>query len=69
MHLSELLALQFHLPSIPRVVALLLNELDQPEVDLKKVNQLIATDPALTTRRISSSSAAASTVCPRHWPC
>ena len=50
MHLSELLALQFHLPSIPRVVALLLNELDQPEVDLKKVNQLIATDPALTTR-------------------
>ena len=50
MNLSELLALEFHLPSIPRVVALLLNELDQPEVDLKKVNQLIATDPALTTR-------------------
>ncbi len=50
MNLSELLAQQFHLPSIPKVVALLLNELDRPEVDLKKVNQLISTDLALTTR-------------------
>ena len=50
MNLSALLAQQFHFPSIPRVVALLLNELDQPEVDLKKINLLISTDPALTTR-------------------
>ena len=50
MKLNDLLARQFTLPSIPKVVALLLNELDRPEVDLKKVNRLIATDPALTTR-------------------
>lgn len=50
MNLTELLARQFHLPSIPKVVALLLNELDRHEVDLKKVNQLISSDPALTTR-------------------
>lgn len=50
MKLSELLARQFHLPSIPRVVALLLNALDHGEVDLKKITQLIGTDPALTTR-------------------
>ncbi len=50
MNLTELLAGQFNLPSIPKVVALLLNELDRHEVDLKKVNQLIGSDPALTTR-------------------
>jgi HD-like signal output (HDOD) protein len=50
MNINELLVRQFNLPSIPRVVALLLNELDRPEVDLKKVNQLIGTDPALTTQ-------------------
>jgi len=50
MKLNALLAGQFNLPSIPKVVALLLNELDRHEVDLQKVNQLISTDPALTTR-------------------
>ena len=50
MNLKELLAGQFNLPSIPKVVALLLTELDRLEVDLKKVNHLISTDPALTTR-------------------
>lgn len=50
MKLSALLELQFNLPSIPKVVALLLNELDRPEIDLKKITQLISTDPALTTR-------------------
>ena len=50
MVLSELLEQQFHLPSIPKVVALLLDELKRPEVDLLKVTQLISTDPALTTR-------------------
>ena len=34
----------------PKVVALLLSELDRDEPDLKKVTQLISTDPALTTR-------------------
>jgi HD-like signal output (HDOD) protein len=32
------------------VVALLLSELERKEVDLRKVTQLISTDPALTTR-------------------
>jgi HD-like signal output (HDOD) protein len=50
MNLSELLQQNFNLPSIPKVVALLLVELDRPEADLKKINQLISTDPALTTR-------------------
>jgi HD-like signal output (HDOD) protein len=58
MELSELLAMQFNLPSIPRVVALLLFELERPEPDLQKITQLISTDPALTTRllEISNSS-------------
>jgi len=49
MNLNDLLARQFNFPSIPRVVALLLNALDQPEVDLQRVSQLTSTDPALTT--------------------
>lgn len=56
--LHALLASQFTLPSIPKVVALLLSELDRDEPDLKKITQLISTDPALTTRllRVSNSS-------------
>jgi HD-like signal output (HDOD) protein len=50
MKLGELLEKQFILPSVPKVVALLLVELDRPEVSLHKINQLISTDPALTTR-------------------
>ncbi|MEY4344724.1 MAG: hypothetical protein RL032_556 [Pseudomonadota bacterium] len=50
MKLSVLLEQQFNLPSIPKVVALLLVELDRPEVDLKRINQLIARDLALTVR-------------------
>lgn len=50
MNLNALLKQQFHLPSIPKLVALLLNELERPEVDLHKVTRLISTDPALTTR-------------------
>jgi HD-like signal output (HDOD) protein len=50
MKIQDLLDKQFVLPSIPKVVALLLTELDHPEVDLRKVTRLISTDPALTTR-------------------
>src|SRR5450830_579909 len=50
MKLKALLASQFVLPSIPRVAALLLSELERDEPDLKKITQLISTDPALTTR-------------------
>ena len=55
MKLKTLLASQFDLPSIPKVVALLLNELEREEPDLKKVSQLISTDPALTTRLLQLS--------------
>lgn len=48
--LDELLASNEALPSIPKVIALLLNELDQPEPDLRKISQLINTDPVLATR-------------------
>ena len=54
MELNALLASQFVLPSIPKVVALLLNELERDEPDLKKVTQLISTDPALTTRLLQT---------------
>ncbi len=50
MELQALLAAQFVLPSIPQVIALLLAELERETPDLKKVSQLISTDPALTTR-------------------
>lgn len=55
MKLNVLLASQFVLPSIPKVVALLLSELDRDEPDLKKVTQLISTDLALTTRLLQLS--------------
>ena len=50
MELKTLLASQFVLPSIPKVVALLLSQLESAEPDLKAITQLISTDPALTTR-------------------
>jgi len=55
MELNALLASQFVLPSIPKVVALLLSELTHDEPDLKKVSQLVSTDPALTTRLLQLS--------------
>ncbi len=55
MELNALLGSQFNLPSIPKVVALLLSELDRDEPDLKKITQLISTDPALTTRLLQIS--------------
>ncbi len=50
MELNALLASPIVLPSIPKVVALLLSELDRDVPDLKNITQLISTDPALTTR-------------------
>jgi len=50
MTLEELLASNAALPSIPKVIALLLNELDQTEPDLRKITQLINTDPVLASR-------------------
>lgn len=50
MQLSDLLELPFTPPSVPRVVALLLSELERAEPDLMRVTQIIATDPSLTAR-------------------
>lgn len=55
MLLQDLLASPFVLPSIPKVVALLLSELEREEPDLKKISQLISTDPALTARLLQLS--------------
>ena len=50
MELKALLAIQFALPSIPKVLALLLSELGRAPADLLKVTQLVGTDPSLTVR-------------------
>lgn len=50
MKFEELLASRGSLPSIPKVIALLLNELGREEPDLRKITQMINTDPVLTTR-------------------
>lgn len=50
MTLNDLLATPLALPTIPKVAALLLSDLSRDEPDLKKITQLISTDPALTTR-------------------
>ena len=48
MHLEDLLDSQLALPSIPRVIALVLSELNRDEPDLRKISKEIGTDPALT---------------------
>ncbi|WP_295960971.1 HDOD domain-containing protein [Rhodoferax sp.] len=58
MELKELLASEAALPSIPKAVALLLSELARPEPDLRKLGQLIGTDPALTTRLLTLANSA-----------
>lgn len=50
MELNALLARSATLPSLPRVVALLMNELAQPDPNLRRINQLLGTDPALAAR-------------------
>jgi HD-like signal output (HDOD) protein len=58
MTLEELLASSGALPSIPKIIALLLNELDQQEPDLRKISQLINTDPVLTSRLLQLANSA-----------
>lgn len=55
--LKDLLQLPFNVPSIPRVVAVLLTELDKPVPDLRKITQHISTDPALTLRLLQTANA------------
>jgi HD-like signal output (HDOD) protein len=58
MTLEELLDAGGALPSIPKIIALLLNELGRPEPDLRRISQLINTDPALTSRLLQLANSA-----------
>lgn len=49
MELSVLLDAPIVLPSIPKVIALLLSELRREPPDLRQITQLISADPVLTT--------------------
>ncbi len=57
MELSALLSPRFVIPSAPRLVALLLAELAQQRPDLRRIDQFISTDPALTTRVLQAANA------------
>jgi HD-like signal output (HDOD) protein len=48
MDLNQLLESPLSLPHVPRVVALLLFQLEQPQPDLMRVTQLVSSDPGLT---------------------
>lgn len=50
MEMNALLALPAVLPSLPRAVALLIAELARDEPNLRRVNQLVGSDPALAAR-------------------
>ena len=50
MELNALLAQPLVLPSLPRTVALLMNELGDAQPDLRRLNQLFGSDPALAAR-------------------
>jgi HD-like signal output (HDOD) protein len=58
MELNALLAAPVALPCLPRTVALLMNELGPPEPNLRRVNQLFGTDPALAARLLEQANSA-----------
>lgn len=58
MQLSALLELPFAPPNLPRVVALLLSELEREEPELMRITQIVATDPSLTARLLQVANAA-----------
>jgi HD-like signal output (HDOD) protein len=58
MKLETLLDSPVALPSMPRVVSLLLAELDLDEPDIRKVNELMNFDPVLTARLLQLSNSA-----------
>lgn len=59
MELNALLAHPVALPSLPRAVALLMTELAHDEPCLRRVNQLMGTDPALAARLLEKANAPA----------
>ncbi len=58
MTLSELLAHPSALPSIPKAVSALLAELDQDEPDLRRLTQILNTDPVLAARMLQLANSA-----------
>lgn len=56
---AALLALPTDFPSQPRTVALLMNELKHDEPNLRRVNQLFGSDPALAARLLEQANAPA----------
>jgi HD-like signal output (HDOD) protein len=57
--LDQLLSASNSLPSIPRVIALTLNELNQDEPDLMQLRNLLGEDPILTSRLLQLVNSAA----------
>jgi HD-like signal output (HDOD) protein len=57
MELAALLSARFAMPSVPRVVALLLTELGAAQPNLRRIDQLIGTDPALGLRLLQAANA------------
>lgn len=53
MDLSQLLELPFEPPGLPKSEVLLMAELDEARPDLRRVDQLVASDPALTWRLLA----------------
>ena len=58
MELLQLLQSPGALPSIPRVVALVLSELDSDEPDLRKIGMQLKEDPILTARLLAVANSA-----------
>ncbi|MHA7602321.1 HDOD domain-containing protein [Alicycliphilus sp. T452] len=58
MELNALLEQPFVLPSLPRAVALLMNELGSAEPSLRRLNQFFGTDPALAARLLQEANSA-----------
>ena len=58
MDIESLLASPLALPSIPRVIALALNELQAEEPDLLRVSSLLAQEPVMTARLLQSANSA-----------
>jgi len=54
---AALLSSRFVMPSRPRAVALLLMELARPEPDLRRIDQLVSSDPALAMRLLQAANA------------
>ncbi|MDR3368397.1 HDOD domain-containing protein [Rhodoferax sp.] len=57
MESPALLSSRFVMPSRPKVVALLLLELSRPEPDLRRIDQLASSDPALAMRLLQAANA------------